>query len=113
MTRKPITPDCSDPVLPNEWDTPHRASVKRMRKNGASAKQIHEITGVPRRTQSRIIQQSSRRPGKERSGRPAKITHDTIGKMIKSLEGHYNHRTWTWEEATEEFNLGVNPMTTK
>ena len=113
MTRKPITPDFSDPILPNEWDTPHRASVKRMRKGGASARQIKDVTGVPERTQSRIVQQSSRRPGKKRSGRTPKITHDTIGKMIKALEGHYNHRTWTWEEATEHFSLKCSPKTIK
>ena len=77
MTRKPTTPVCSDPVLPNEWDTPHRASVKHMRKNGTPAKQIQEITGVSLRTQSRILKQSIRRPGKKRSGRTPKISHDT------------------------------------
>ena len=113
MTRKPITPDCSDPVLPNERDIPHRSSVKRMRKGGASCKQIQDATGVPLRTQFRIMKQSSQRIGKKRSGRTVKITHDTIGKMIKSLEGQYKHRTWTWEKAWDAHNLACSVLTLK
>ena len=90
MTWKPTTPEFSDPAVPGEWDTPQRASVKRMCLNEASTKQIQESTGVPERTQSQIMKQSTQRPGKHHSGQKSRIDHDIIDKIIKTLKGHYN-----------------------
>ena len=59
------------------------------------------------------MKQSTWRPGKHHSGRKSRIDRDMIDKMIKALEGHYNRRTWKWEELTEQFGLGCSAETTK
>lgn len=98
----------SDPVDPEEpgfkeWRTPKRARVKQLKIEHNTAKEIEKKTGVPERSQYRIYEAPTRRPGKERSGRPPKIDKDTIEKMVKSLKGYYHNRTQPWEQLAESF----------
>ena len=103
------TPEIKSDPLDHEWNTPKRAKVKTLRQDvGKSARDVQALTGVPPRTQRRILHQSDRRPnksGRTKRGVPSKIDQDTVEKMIKALEGHYNRRTWDWEELRSQFEL--------
>ena len=111
------TPDLEDnrPSAPSEWTTPSRARVKQLKKVGFSALDIYKETGVPRTTQYRWLEDNApvRRPGAECSGRPIKLDQDTVKKMVKHMEGHYDRRTWTWIDCVTEFQLDCCPATVR
>ena len=103
--KRALTPTfSSDPISPgHEWSTPKRAKVIALDREGCSRKEIRKATHVPERTQTTIINQPTRRLGKERSGRPPLIDQETVQKMIKALQGRYNERKKPWDLIAEEF----------
>jgi transposase len=113
--KRPRTPDLEDnkPSAPSEWTTPSRARVKQLKKVGFSALDIQKETGVPRTTQYTWLNAPVRRPGADRSGRPTKLDQDTVKKMIKSMEGHYDKRIWKWKNCVDEFELDCGADTVK
>lgn len=113
--KRPRTPDLEDnkPSAPSEWTTPTRARVKQLKKNGFSALDIRKETGVSRSTQYLWLNAPVRRPDAERSERPTKLDQDTVKKMIKSMEGHYDRRIWKWQDCVDVFQLNCTAVTVK
>ena len=103
--KRPLTPTfSSDPISPgHEWSTPKRVKVIALDREGYSRKEIRKATHVPERTQIDIINQPTRRPGKQRSGRPPTIDQETVEKMVKALQGRYNKRKKLWDLIATEF----------
>ncbi len=113
--KRPRTPDLEDnrPSAASEWTTPIRARVKQLRKSGFSGLDVRKETGVLQRTQLTWLKAPVRRPGAERSGRPIKLDEDTVKKMVKHMEGHYDRRIWSWQDCVTEFQLNCCSTTVK
>lgn len=117
MTRRKraLTPTfSSDPISPgHEFSTPKRAKVQQLDRDGYSRAEIRVRTHVPERTQRTMINKTENRPGKKRSGAPKKIDEETLGKMIKSLQGCYNQRIKPWDIFAEDFRPPTSTPTTR
>ena len=106
--KRPPTPEHPSSPLAHEWKSPKINRVKALHDWGVSRKDIYHKEGVPVRTQYDMIHGPERRRGKSsmtNRGGKSKIDKDTVKKMIKHIEGHYDRRTWDWEELREEFKL--------
>ena len=99
------TPILSSDPPEHEHYTPKRQKVFDYDEEGKSRGQIRELTGIPERSQTRILSEGVvRRSKKEKySGRPRKLDDGTIQKMIKSLEGHYKQRVESWDDLALQF----------
>ena len=54
--KRPSTPEIKSDPLDHEWKTPNRVKVKTLREDaGLSATDVKAITGVPGRTQRRML----------------------------------------------------------
>ena len=115
MLKRIRTPEPADnkPTASAEWTTPTRARVQQLKKLNYSALDIRIQTGVPERSQYRMLNAPVRRPGNERAGRPCKLDQDSVQKMIKALNGHYDRRRWSWEELRNRFKLQCTALTVK
>ncbi|MCJ1451662.1 hypothetical protein MMC28_002002, partial [Mycoblastus sanguinarius] len=102
-------PFSSDPPEGAEQPTPKRIRVKELDYIGKTRQEIREETGVPERTQVRIVNEGSHRPGRKRNGTPCKLDVDTVAKMIKSLHGHYDKRVLPWDEFTLKWRTPEHP----
>ncbi len=106
--RRPTTPEKPSSPLAQEWKTPKINRVKALKDQGLSGQDIRRKEDVPERSQWRMISGPERRPGNRhmtnRGGKP-KIDRDTVDKMIRHIEGHYDRRTWEWDELRQAFKL--------
>ena len=88
-------PTSAGPFLPHkpgqEWDTPIIARVRQLRDEKYSATDIKRLTGVPARSQRKMMKQhGDRRRGRTSNrGRPPKIDEDTVHKMQRHIQGRY------------------------
>ncbi len=67
---------------------------------------VRKETGIPQRTQLTWLKASVRRPGAECSGRSIKLNQDTVKKMVKHMEEHYDRRHW-FDEVHFHQNLHI------
>lgn len=99
-------------VAGGELHTPVKARIRGYGEIGMGQRQISRITGVQQPTISRILRyQTSRRNRSTRTGRPPKITQDTLQRIIQSLEGHYSQRNKPWSQLASSFNLDCSGQT--
>lgn len=98
-----------------ETDSPSRVRVITYRACGKTAAQTREYTGVPERTQRRILQPNApyRRPGKERSGKPPAIDNRLLRDLIAYVRCNWETRTSKWQELVDEFKLNCTKNTVK
>ena len=103
----------SPQIEPGEHDTPARVRVLQLRETGHTAAKIREITGIPECMQRRLATTGPRRPGRQRPGRPKKISGDMLDQIIKSLKGQYKIRRLDYESQIKRNNLNVSVKTLK
>ena len=89
------TPMKDAPCLPpikGEWQTPTKARVQAMYQDAHMRQTlISELTGVPKSTVNRWVHEStSRHVGKDRAGRPRRLSKRDIRLLIFNIrKGHY------------------------
>ncbi|KAI4208928.1 MAG: hypothetical protein LQ349_009594, partial [Xanthoria aureola] len=110
----PSTPAKIERHIPQKHlTTPQKSKVKTLKRQGFSATEIWKETGVKKRQQNQVNASISLRTTPRKRHRRGKINDDTIQKIIKALEGHYNRRTWSWEELRKHFRLDCTEATVK
>ena len=94
MLKRIRTPEPADnkPTASAEWTTPTRARVQQLKKLNYSALDIRIQIEIPERSQYRMLNASVRRPDNERADRLCKLDQNSVQKMIKALNGHYDRR---------------------
>jgi transposase len=97
-----------------EWTTPRRVRVKTMLECGVSKHEISRQLKIDRKTIRRIEQQeTSRRPGKLRSGRPASNSERDLRHLIFILRKNWEGRKLNWAKLGRDAGLSVSGWTIK
>jgi len=107
------TPSSSPPHEPGEnWNTPKRARVRQMRRDGKSWGEINEELGVPRSSARLICKDKSSRTTRKGKEYQRKLTSTRLlRQIIRHIARNYSTRRLTFEEVRRQLNIEASTRT--
>lgn len=94
----------------HEWSTPEKNRVRSLAfDSGWSQCRIARHCGIPRSTiQGLLESEKARRDGRDRPGRPCRLTSQQVDQLIELVTSHgWQGRTYTWEGLAKESGFNV------
>ena len=95
-----------------EWPTPIRQTIRNLKRQGKSQREIVSDTSIPRRTVQRILRQEhSRRTRRKKDPKPHLMSIRLIRRCIRHISRDWSTRRLTFEQVRTQLGIQASART--